>query len=94
MLLSPHCLQVCERTESDKKGGHLAQDKDGNLLLRESAQCPKEDEGAFQVCAFSVPLFPVCVCMCVGNLSQPPAPVWTNTMSIQDFLRPLLSFLF
>lgn len=42
-------MEVCERTESDKKGGHLAKDaKTGALLLRESAQCPKEDEGAFQ----------------------------------------------
>ncbi|CUG88789.1 UTP-glucose-1-phosphate uridylyltransferase, putative [Bodo saltans] len=42
-------MEVCERTESDKKGGHLAQDiATGKLLLRESAQCPKEDEGDFQ----------------------------------------------
>merc|ERR1712190_570209 len=29
-------------------GGHLAQDKNRNLLLRESAQCPDEDAAAFQ----------------------------------------------
>ena len=40
-------MEVCERTESDKKGGHLAQ-KGDRLILRESAQCPKEDEAAFQ----------------------------------------------
>merc|ERR1712039_1139272 len=32
-----------------KKGGHLAKKKEGGgLTLRESAQCPKEDEDAFQ----------------------------------------------
>jgi UTP--glucose-1-phosphate uridylyltransferase len=41
-------MEVCERQESDKKGGHLAQKPGGGLLLRESAQCPKADEAAFQ----------------------------------------------
>uniref|UniRef100_A0A7S4UUR8 UTP--glucose-1-phosphate uridylyltransferase n=1 Tax=Guillardia theta TaxID=55529 RepID=A0A7S4UUR8_GUITH len=42
-------MEVCERTEADKKGGHLAVRKqDGRLLLRESAQCPPDDEKAFQ----------------------------------------------
>lgn len=54
-------MEVCQRTESDKKGGHLAKKlvttKDAAtgakkekeiLLLRESAQCPKEDEASFQ----------------------------------------------
>jgi UDP-N-acetylglucosamine pyrophosphorylase len=42
-------MEVCERTESDKKGGHLARSNEsGKLLLRESAQCPKADEAAFQ----------------------------------------------
>lgn len=37
------------RTESDKKGGHLAKRKaDGQFILRESAQCAKEDESDFQ----------------------------------------------
>ena len=41
--------QVCERTEADKKGGHLAKSvATGELLLRESAQCAAEDEAAFQ----------------------------------------------
>ncbi|MDB6016627.1 MAG: phosphoglucomutase [Pedosphaera sp.] len=40
-------MEVCERTASDRKGGHLAQ-RDGQLLLRESAQCPPEDMDAFQ----------------------------------------------
>ncbi|EPY39795.1 UTP--glucose-1-phosphate uridylyltransferase [Angomonas deanei] len=47
-------MEVCERTENDRKGGHLAQWKNNNnntksgLLLRESAQCAPEDEAAFQ----------------------------------------------
>jgi len=42
-------MEVCERTESDKKGGHLARHKQsGALLLRESAQCAAEDTEAFQ----------------------------------------------
>eukprot|EP00667_Euglena_gracilis_P012581 EG_transcript_12921 len=46
---APMCMEVCVRTESDKKGGHLAKEKGtGKLVLRESAQCPKEDEGKFQ----------------------------------------------
>merc|ERR1719221_90639 len=42
-------MEVAVRTDADKKGGHLAKDnKTGGLLLRESAQCPEEDEKAFQ----------------------------------------------
>ena len=45
----PFLMECAERTAADKKGGHLAKRaSDGSLLLRESAQCPKEDEGAFQ----------------------------------------------
>jgi UDP-N-acetylglucosamine pyrophosphorylase len=46
---APFMMEVATRTEADKKGGHLATDnKTGGLLLRESAQCPEEDEKAFQ----------------------------------------------
>ena len=45
----PFVMEVTRRTESDKKGGHLAvRKRDGQFLLRESAQCLKEDEGSFQ----------------------------------------------
>jgi UDP-N-acetylglucosamine pyrophosphorylase len=45
----PFAMEVTRRTESDKKGGHLAvRHCDGRFLLRESAQCPKEDEAHFQ----------------------------------------------
>ena len=43
----PFLMEVAERTASDSKGGHLAR-KGNRLLLRESAQCPKEDSGFFQ----------------------------------------------
>ncbi len=40
---------MAERTESDKKGGHLAIRKsDGRYLLRESAMCLDEDKAAFE----------------------------------------------
>jgi len=45
---APMVMEVCVRGEDDKKGGHLARDKRGNLLLRESAQCAPTDEKAFQ----------------------------------------------
>merc|ERR1719410_2136299 len=46
---APFMMEVATRTDADKKGGHLAKDKEGGgLLLRESAQCPDEDEKAFQ----------------------------------------------
>lgn len=42
-------MEVCERADADKKGGHLARGRaNGNLLLREAAQCRKEDEPSFQ----------------------------------------------
>ncbi|MDP8220612.1 MAG: UTP--glucose-1-phosphate uridylyltransferase [Candidatus Stygibacter frigidus] len=44
----PFIMEVCHRTEMDKKGGHLAQDKNGKLILRESAQCPEEEINEFQ----------------------------------------------
>jgi UDP-N-acetylglucosamine pyrophosphorylase len=41
-------MEVTERTEADKKGGHLARHADGRFLLRESAQCPDSDLDSFQ----------------------------------------------
>ena len=46
---APFAMEVTRRTEADKKGGHLALRRaDGRLILRESAQCAKADEAAFQ----------------------------------------------
>lgn len=44
----PFLMEVCQRSEMDKKGGHLAEDERGQLLLRELAQCPEEDLEQFQ----------------------------------------------
>lgn len=45
---APFAMEVCLRTENDRKGGHLAVRKaDGNLILRELAQTPPEDEAQF-----------------------------------------------
>ncbi len=45
----PFMMEVADRTPADRKGGHLARrHSDGQLILRESAQCPPEDTAAFQ----------------------------------------------
>lgn len=44
----PFMMEVAEKTPADLKGGHLARKKNGRLILREIAQCPKEEFGAFQ----------------------------------------------
>lgn len=44
----PFLMEVCRRTEADKKGGHLAQNKNQQLILRESAQCPADESDFFQ----------------------------------------------
>ncbi|MBN2279268.1 MAG: UTP--glucose-1-phosphate uridylyltransferase [Candidatus Marinimicrobia bacterium] len=44
----PFLMEVAERTESDKKGGHLAENKQGCLILREVAQCPMDELDDFQ----------------------------------------------
>lgn len=45
----PFLMEVTERTEADRKGGHLATRRsDGRLILRETAQTPDEDLKALQ----------------------------------------------
>src|SRR3954469_10699291 len=45
----PFLMEVTERTEADRKGGHLARRReDGRLVLRETAQTPDEDLEALQ----------------------------------------------
>ncbi|MEM1008692.1 MAG: UTP--glucose-1-phosphate uridylyltransferase, partial [Myxococcota bacterium] len=44
----PFMMEVTQRTPADRKGGHLAKSKQGQLLLRESAQCPEQDQEDFQ----------------------------------------------
>src|SRR3954451_14051245 len=45
----PFLMEVTDRTEGDRKGGHLARRReDGRLALRETAQTPEEDLEALQ----------------------------------------------
>ena len=45
----PFAAEVVDRTEADRKGGHLARRRDhGALVLRESAQVRDEDQEAFE----------------------------------------------
>jgi UTP--glucose-1-phosphate uridylyltransferase len=45
----PFLMEVVIGTEADRKGGHIARrTKDGRLVLRETAQTPKEDEESFR----------------------------------------------
>jgi UTP--glucose-1-phosphate uridylyltransferase len=44
----PFVMEVTDRTEADRKGGHIARRRDGSLVLREIAQTPEEDLDAFQ----------------------------------------------
>ena len=45
----PFMMEVAEKTPSDVKGGHLAKLRNnGRFVLREAAQCPKEEIVAFQ----------------------------------------------
>lgn len=41
-------MEVTDRTYMDRKGGHLARLKNGKLILREAAQCQKEDLPSFR----------------------------------------------
>jgi UTP--glucose-1-phosphate uridylyltransferase len=45
---APFAMEVKERTEADRKGGHLARTKEGRLVLREVAQCPPEERESFE----------------------------------------------
>ena len=45
----PFLMEVVTGTEADRKGGHIARRKaDGQLILRETAQTPPEDEESFR----------------------------------------------
>ena len=45
---APFAMEAADRTEADRKGGHIARAADGGLVLREIAQTPDEDVDAFQ----------------------------------------------
>jgi UTP--glucose-1-phosphate uridylyltransferase len=45
----PFMMEVAPKTPSDVKGGHIAWSRaDGRLILRESAQCPRQEMAAFR----------------------------------------------
>ncbi len=45
----PFLMEVVQGTEADRKGGHVARRRaDGQLVLRETAQTPDEDEESFR----------------------------------------------
>jgi len=44
----PFLMEAADRTEADRKGGHIAREPGGGLVLRESAQVPDEDMDTFQ----------------------------------------------
>ena len=44
----PFVMEVADRTESDRKGGHIARRRGDGLVLRETAQTPEDDLDAFQ----------------------------------------------
>src|SRR5919107_637075 len=44
----PFVMEVTDRTEADRKGGHIAARRDGGYVLRETAQTPEEDLDALQ----------------------------------------------
>jgi UTP--glucose-1-phosphate uridylyltransferase len=44
----PFMMEVAPRTPLDVKGGHIARHINGNLILRESAQCPQDEMDAFK----------------------------------------------
>ena len=43
----PFLMEVADRTSADRKGGHLAS-RDGQLILREIAQCPADERTDFE----------------------------------------------
>ncbi len=45
---SPFMMEVVRRREMDKKGGHLAKNSEGNLVLRERAQAADDEIEAFE----------------------------------------------
>ncbi len=45
---APFLMETTRRRPEDRKGGHLALDSRGHLILREVAQCPPEDLPHFQ----------------------------------------------
>ncbi|RLB31827.1 MAG: UTP--glucose-1-phosphate uridylyltransferase [Deltaproteobacteria bacterium] len=70
----PFMIEVADRTDADRKGGHLARvRKTGGLVLREIAQCPEEELDEFQ----DITLYRF------FNTNN----IWINLISIKDRLK-------
>ncbi|MDR0304498.1 MAG: UTP--glucose-1-phosphate uridylyltransferase [Chitinispirillales bacterium] len=44
----PFLMEVCRRTDMDKKGGHIAKNKNGGYVLRERAQADENEMSEFE----------------------------------------------
>jgi UTP--glucose-1-phosphate uridylyltransferase len=69
----PFMMEVAEKTTADVKGGHLARQKNGRLILREIAQCPEEE-------------LPVCMDIkryCFFNTNN----IWVNLAFLKDLFK-------
>jgi UTP--glucose-1-phosphate uridylyltransferase len=45
---APFAMEVKERTHADRKGGHIARNRAGRLVLRETAQCPPDEVESYE----------------------------------------------
>jgi UTP--glucose-1-phosphate uridylyltransferase len=45
---APFAMEVKERTHADRKGGHIAKNRAGRLVLRETAQCPPDEVESYE----------------------------------------------
>jgi UTP--glucose-1-phosphate uridylyltransferase len=45
---APFAMEVKERTHADRKGGHIARNRAGRLVLRETAQCPPDEVARYE----------------------------------------------
>jgi UTP--glucose-1-phosphate uridylyltransferase len=66
-------MEVSDRTPADMKGGHVARHKNQRLLLREAAQCPKEEQDAFRDIR----------CFCFFNTNN----IWVNLKSLKAYIQ-------
>ena len=69
----PMVMEAAYRTPSDRKGGHLSKGKNGQLVVREFAQCPPDELEQFQ----DIHAFPY------FNTNN----IWLHLPSLRDFLE-------
>ncbi len=69
----PFMMEISQRGPLDTKGGHLARLATGRLILREIAQCPKEDLNSFQNIHYH----------CFFNTNN----IWVNLKVLYDLIQ-------